>query len=77
MFKVEKINKRLIGYIQCWIYSKVINFSSMFHSYTPWKRQKPSGIKMEHWPREVNGKDTSTKSIESNLVFLLFNFEHV
>ena len=77
MFKVENIDTRLIGYMQCWIYSKVIDFSSMFHFYTPWKRKKPSGIKMEHWPREVNDKDTSTKPIESNLVFLLFNFERV
>ena len=35
----------------------ITNFGSMFHLYTPWKRQKTfgfltfsGGIEMEHWP---------------------------
>ena len=53
------------------------NFSSMFHFYTPWKRQSTSGfltfsggIEMKHWVKWVKNKDTRPTLIDVALVAL-------
>ena len=50
-FKAWQVSKKNVFFIV------ITNFGSMFHLYTPWKRQKTfgfltfsGGIEMEHWP---------------------------
>ena len=39
------------------------HFSPMFHFYTPWRRQKNKGMKIEHWSKIGKWNEVEYKSV--------------